>query len=349
MCRVFCMCGMMLRSQSKWHFLPYLLVLSILTACSSPEERQPAPVRDVSGHGKRPIASQANTQTKVPLRVSKKASSVPATYKVKPGDTLYAIAWLYGLDFRALARYNQINAPYGIVTGQVIKLDLDDPSSGRYVVKRGDNLGILARNFGVSTNSLIQRNNIKKPYTIHPGQLLYLGTQVRAVAQVSDGIRDQDRKIIQKVEGPVVKKIESSSGKAYAHNQREQNYNKSLTWRWPTKGRVIQGFSLAEQGNKGLDIAGRRGQSVVAAASGRVVYAGSALRGYGNLIIIKHDEDYLSAYAHNDTLLVKEQQDVKAGQHIAGMGSSDAEDVRLHFEIRYRGQSVNPVRFLPKR
>ena len=98
-----------------------------------------------------------------------------------------------------------------------------------------------------------------------------------------------------------------------------------------------------------MDISGRRGQPVIAAASGKVVYAGSALRGYGNLIIIKHDDDYLSAYAHNETLLVKEQQDVKAGQRIASMGSSDAEDVRLHFEIRYRGQSVNPMRFLPKR
>lgn len=329
--------------------LPYLLVMSILTACSSSEQGRQAPVRDASAHGKRATTSTVTAHSKAPVQSSRRDTAVPAVYKVKPGDTLYAIAWLYGLDFRALARYNQINPPYGIVTGQVIKLDLDDPSSGRYVVKRGDNLGILARNFQVSTRSLIQLNNIKKPYTIHPGQLLYLGTQVRAVAQAPDGIRDQDRETIQNVQGPVVKKIESPSGKAYAHNQREQNYNKSLTWRWPTRGRVIQGFSLAEQGNKGLDIAGRRGQSVVAAASGRVVYAGSALRGYGNLIIIKHDEDYLSAYAHNDSLLVKEQQDVKAGQHIADMGSSDAEDVRLHFEIRYRGQSVNPMRFLPKR
>ena len=88
---------------------------------------------------------------------------------------------------------------------------------------------------------------------------------------------------------------------------------------------------------------------MVAAAAGKVVYAGSALRGYGNLIIIKHNEDYLSAYAHNDVLRVQEQQEVKAGQRIADMGSSDAQDVRLHFEIRYRGQSINPVRFLPKR
>ena len=100
---------------------------------------------------------------------------------------------------------------------------------------------------------------------------------------------------------------------------------------------------------EGIDISGQRGQPVVAAADGKVVYAGGALRGYGNLIIIKHDEDYLSAYAHNDSLRVVEQQEVKAGQKIADMGNTDAPDVRLHFEIRFRGKSVNPIQFLPKR
>ena len=108
-------------------------------------------------------------------------------------------------------------------------------------------------------------------------------------------------------------------------------------WRWPTDGKIIDNFSAAEGGNKGIDIAGSRGQPVVATASGRVVYAGNALRGYGNLIIIKHNDDYLSAYAHNDTMLVREQQEVKAGQKIATMGSTGTSSVRLHFEIRYKG------------
>ena len=121
------------------------------------------------------------------------------------------------------------------------------------------------------------------------------------------------------------------------------------TWRWPTDGKIIDNFSSAEGGNKGVDIAGSRGQSVVATADGRVVYAGNALRGYGNLIIIKHNDDYLSAYAHNDTMLVREQQEVKAGQKIATMGSTGTSSVRLHFEIRYKGKSVNPLRYLPQR
>jgi lipoprotein NlpD len=121
------------------------------------------------------------------------------------------------------------------------------------------------------------------------------------------------------------------------------------TWRWPTDGKIIDNFSSSEGGNKGVDIAGTRGQPIFATADGRVVYAGNALRGYGNLIIIKHNDDYLSAYAHNDTMLVREQQEVKAGQKIATMGSTGTSSVRLHFEIRYKGKSVNPLRYLPQR
>lgn len=112
---------------------------------------------------------------------------------------------------------------------------------------------------------------------------------------------------------------------------------------------MVDNFSTAEGGNKGIDISGSRGQSILAAADGRIVYAGNALRGYGNLIIIKHNDDYLSAYAHNDSMLVAEQQEVKAGQKIATMGSTGTTSVRLHFEIRYKGKSVNPLQHLPQR
>lgn len=121
------------------------------------------------------------------------------------------------------------------------------------------------------------------------------------------------------------------------------------SWVWPTQGKVIKEFSYSDTGNKGIDIKGKRGQRVVAAANGRVVYAGSALRGYGKLIIIRHNDDYLSAYAHNSSLLVKEQQAIRAGQHIADMGNTGTTDTRLHFEIRYRGKSVDPRKFLPNR
>lgn len=123
--------------------------------------------------------------------------------------------------------------------------------------------------------------------------------------------------------------------------------NKVSKWLWPTKGRVIKHFSNGEQGNKGIDMAGQRGQPIISTAAGTVVYSGNALRGYGNLIIIKHNDDYLSAYAHNDQLLVTEGKEVSAGQKIATMGSTGTNSVKLHFEIRYQGKSVNPSRYLP--
>lgn len=315
------------------------LVLAGLTACSS--NHSPAPVSE-AGHrsgGKQRAA--ATPQAEQPLGKDR--------YRVKAGDTLYAIAWMYGLDFQEVARYNGIQPPYGIHTGQILKLDLDNPDAGRYVVKRGDSLLRIAITHGSTLSRLANINQLKAPYTIHPGQLLHLDTRSSVSNETQTTKRDPTQKPDGKSDSSMGEGVAGVSGKEYSRNVNAQISNKSLTWLWPTKGRIVQGFSLSEQGNKGVDIAGTRGQAVLAAASGRVVYAGSALRGYGNLIIIKHDEDYLSAYAHNDVLRVKEQQEVKAGQRIADMGSSDAQDVRLHFEIRYRGQSVNPMRFLPQR
>ncbi|MGP1939287.1 MAG: peptidoglycan DD-metalloendopeptidase family protein [Arsenophonus sp. ET-DL9-MAG3] len=127
------------------------------------------------------------------------------------------------------------------------------------------------------------------------------------------------------------------------------NNNKILNAVWPTNGKVIEAFSDLQGGNKGIDILGSHGQSIFATAKGKVVYSGNALRGYGNLIIIKHNNDYLSAYAHNDTILVRDQQIVQAGQIIATMGSTDTSSVKLHFEIRYKGKSVNPLLYLSQR
>ena len=120
-----------------------------------------------------------------------------------------------------------------------------------------------------------------------------------------------------------------------------------MAWIWPGNGPVVAGFD--EVKNKGLDIGGNAGDPVLAAGEGKVVYAGAGLRGYGNLIILKHNNTYLTAYAHNQTLLVKEDQTVKKGQKIAEMGSSDADRVKLHFEVRRQGKPVDPVKYLPAR
>ncbi len=118
-------------------------------------------------------------------------------------------------------------------------------------------------------------------------------------------------------------------------------------WLWPASGKVILPYSTADGGNKGIDISAARGTPIYAAGAGKVVYVGNQLRGYGNLIMIKHSEDYITAYAHNDTMLVNNGQNVKAGQKIATMGSTDATTVRLHFQIRYRATAIDPLRYLP--
>ncbi|GAA4498750.1 peptidoglycan DD-metalloendopeptidase family protein [Pseudaeromonas paramecii] len=319
-----------------------LSLLWLLAACSN---SSPAPVRDAGHKAAYASSGGASKPTRSPTLTNKQ-------YRVKAGDTLYSIAWGFGIDFRALASFNKITPPYAIYVGQIINLDLDNPDAGRYVVKRGDSLSSIARRHGTSLNNLVRFNNLKKPYVIHPGQLIVLGTAHKATGS---GGKDANlsshsvRAVDQRSQQSGNKSFAGQNGKEYAQTKSAQASNKSLTWRWPSSGRIVQGFSLKEQGNKGIDIAGKRGQPIYAAAAGRVVYAGSALRGYGNLVIIKHDDDYLSAYAHNEVLRVTEQQEVKAGQQIADMGSSDTSDVRLHFEIRYRGQSVNPLGYLPKR
>lgn len=188
-------------------------------------------------------------------------------YRVGQGDTLYSIAWRYGLDYRVLAQRNQINPPYAIQLSQVI---------------------------------LLRAN--------------------RTSRRVS-------------VPSPAAVKEEAAP---LTHSPLKR-------WVWPVRGRVIETYSLR---NKGINITGRRGQDVYAANAGKVVYAGDGLRGYGNLIILKHNSLYLSAYAHNAQIFVREGQWVKQGQAIAAMGDSGTDRIMLHFEVRYAGKPINPLSLL---
>lgn len=231
-----------------------------------------------------------------------------------------------------------------------------------YTVQKGDTLYSIAFNAGTNVSALAGLNNISPPYNIFPGQTLRLhvfesqapGYQRKAAGSAVVMSTPAVKPAGQTNQWVEKKTIAPTVAKEYPAVKEQQNNNTPATtgspdWRWPTEGKVVEGFSTAEQGNKGIDIAGSKGQPVYAASDGKVVYAGSALRGYGKLIILKHDEDYLSAYAHNDQLRVQEGQTVKKGTVIADMGSTDAPDVRLHFEIRYKGKSVNPMSYLPTR
>lgn len=232
-------------------------------------------------------------------------------------------------------------------------------TSNSYTVQKGDTLYSIAFSAGTNVPAIASLNGIEPPYNIYPGQQLRLHVFESqslggksgggAVVVTQPSVAKPSGQTSQWTEQ---KTVAAPAPKEYAQKTAQNNNNVSSgspDWRWPTDGKLVEGFSTAEQGNKGIDIAGKKGQPVFAASDGKVVYAGSALRGYGKLIILKHDDEYLSAYAHNDQLRVQEGQSVKKGMVIADMGSTDAPDVRLHFEIRYKGKSVNPMSYLPKR
>lgn len=249
----------------------------------------------------------------VPLKDRVKNSITASEYTVKKGETLFSIAWRANSDVRQLAQLNKISSPYKIFPGQKL-----------FLTENTDNK---------STEHSKTKRSIKKP---------------------SKGSSSTTKKSSKKVLATTKKQAYGENvtgGKVYQNNipESKEFSQKIHRWQWPVKGKIIEYFSNQVQGNKGLNITSRRGTSIKAAADGKVVYAGDALRGYGKLVIIKHNDDYLSAYAHNDKLLVKEQQVVKAGKVIAKMGDTDSVNVMLHFEIRFRGKPINPLKYLPKK
>jgi lipoprotein NlpD len=219
--------------------------------------------------------------------------------------------------------------------------------AGFYRIKRGDTLLRIALDHGQSHRDIAEWNNISDPNVIEVGQVIRIESSKPTKATAS--------KIEVKQEKPLEKKPlnvakQEKSEKLDVKSQPEKAKQDIATetgirLSWPSKGEVIERFD--EGKNKGIGIAGKSGDSVQSAADGKVVYAGNSLRGYGNLVIVKHDNTYLTAYAHNKTLLVKEGDTVKKAQKIAEMGNTDADRVKLHFELRKNGKPVDPSAYLP--
>jgi lipoprotein NlpD len=217
-----------------------------------------------------------------------------------------------------------------------------------YIVKKGETLYSIAWRSGIDVREIASINKISPPYEIFPEQKLKLINKLASTVKKKLPKRNtyiEKQKVVKK---PVAQIKNQAYGEIVVEKQIDID-QKVRKWIWPTKGKVITHFSSTQQISKGINIAGKRGQPVLSTANGIVVYAGDALSGYGKLIIVKHNDDYLSAYAHNDHILVKEQQTVKAGDKIAKMGSTDAERVMLHFEVRFRGKSVNPMKYLSRK
>ncbi len=224
---------------------------------------------------------------------------------------------------------------------------------GTYVVQRGDTLAKIAMDHGVGWRDLARWNQIDNPNLIEPGQVLRIKSPEGASRAVASRplapLTSQRTPPPASPNTPAAPSVpaQSAAPATASGAAAAPAIDDAPAFMWPAQGNLLAGFDEAR--NKGLDIAGKPGDPVFAAADGRVVYAGSGLRGYGNLIIVKHNHTYLTAYAHNQSLLVKEDQEVRRGQKIAEMGNSDADQVKLHFEIRRQGKPVDPARLLPPR
>ena len=227
-------------------------------------------------------------------------------------------------------------------------------TSGQYVVKPGDTLFSIAFRYGWDYKELAARNGIAPPYTIRPGQAIRFSSGAGSSTTVVSGPSSSSRTTVTR--RPVTAPAGSSKPATPAGTTSAPVVATVPAaeravggWTWPANGVLIGKFASNGSLNKGIDIAGDLGQPVFAASDGAVVYAGSGLRGYGELIIIKHSDTYVSAYGHNRRLLVREGQQVKAGQSMAEMGSTGTDRVKLHFEIRRQGKPVDPLQFLPRR
>lgn len=224
-------------------------------------------------------------------------------------------------------------------------------SSGQYVVQRGDTLYSIAFRFGWDWKTLAARNGIPAPYLIRSGQVIRFGGSPAVAKARGPASVARPAPMVSASASPQVKPTQSQAPvkPAPAVTPITSTPRSAAGWGWPSKGAVIGRFSSNGSLNKGIDIAGELGEPVLAASDGSVVYAGSGLRGYGELVIIKHSDTYVSAYGHNRRLLVREGQQVKVGQSIAEMGSTGTDRVKLHFEIRRQGKPVDPLQYLPRR
>ncbi|MDQ7050484.1 MAG: peptidoglycan DD-metalloendopeptidase family protein [Enterobacterales bacterium] len=314
--------------------LLYLTLSSlVVTACAN---NAPAPVLDISDDP----ANLAQSDVLKPDPSNKRFSYQANPYnqqdqkalvhKVHAGETLFSIAWRYSLDFKQLSDINRLEN-YTIYPGQALQL------------KRAPNLILPAT---TKDNGLFDSESLIVAIN---SDFFHKATATTSLSKAQSAVKPSNR--VANVTYPAnAKVISNSNSKAVRPNARlsSASNKKVKRWIWPVNGKLIGRFSNKSTSNKGLDIVAKRGTPVRATAGGKVVYSGSGLRGYGQLVIIKHNDAYLSAYAHNEKIHVEENEYVKAGQRIADLGSSDSDKNKLHFEIRYKGKPVDPLKYLPK-
>ena len=314
---------------NKSNLLALSFTLVFLSACSTTPNQAPVVDRTI------PPAVKPAT----PSETAQIARDERGLYTVKKGDTLIRIALEYGQNYRDLVAWNNLANPNDIKVDQVLRVLPPDS----------------ANSSGVETSAIIMPPSDKTPPPAPVAKINSPKGEKKpysdaTLAELQRGDNGNGKTV---AAGPApapapapapprpAPPVAAPSVPAPAADEEK------LSWIWPSEGKVIATFD--EGKNKGVDIAGKAGQQVVAAGAGKVMYAGSGIRGYGNLVIVKHSNSLLSAYAHNRTIVVKEGQSVTKGQMIAEMGDSDTDSVKLHFEIRQQGKPVDPSRFLPNR
>ena len=312
-----------------------IVVLAALAGCAT---KTPAPVVERAPEPARPRAESPKPPPPKP------AEKPVATHVVKRGETLVGIALQYGLDYRELAAWNGIANPNVISVGQSLVLAAPAgaaPIATPVATPLASNGPIVESRPLANTDKLkVEPRGQRVPYSDKNLAQLSAGESPPGAAPVPAPASPAAP-----ATGPAATPAPATPAPApSAPDKATGTADEAIDWIWPVKGKVLSGFTEA---TKGMDIGGKKGAPVVAASGGRVVYAGTGLRGYGKLVIIKHNDTWLSAYAHNENILVKEQQEVKRGQKIAEMGSSDADQVKLHFEIRRQGKPVDPAKLLP--
>ena len=351
---------------SSHRLIARVLAIALVVAIAGCASRTRAPVEDRSTQPSRP--PQPPAAAPAPAHTPE-APSGP-TYTVKRGDTLYQIALDSGLDYRELAAWNNIENVNLIRVGQVLRLTApgSEPAASP--------TGVVTAPLRSAPTVVESRPGAPAPAAAAPSSAP--ATAPATVARNTDTLKTQPKAFKEPYSEQALKeaarvpavpppapsappetvamaapstaaspppKAEAPAPRPPANDSASDDDDK-IEWVWPAKGKIVGTFS--ETANlKGIDIAGSAGQPVLASASGTVVYAGSGLRGYGKLVIVKHNGTYLSAYAHNREILVKEGDKVAKGQKIAEMGNTDATEVKLHFEIRRKGKPMDPVRYLP--
>jgi lipoprotein NlpD len=316
-----------------------LCALALLAGCGT--TGQMAPVVDRAAARPAPAPARAQPQTR------------PDTYVVKRGDTLFSIALDNGLDYRELAEWNGITDPHVIQAGQELRMRAPEtvvqvqPASGGGQIETrplGADAPAARPLEGAAPRAEGQPRLVTGPKAL---KLPWSEDNVALLARGEAPRAGTAPAVPSTSPSPPSTEIRLPAPAPVPAPQAQDEGGDKVDWAWPAGGRVLAGFS--EASNKGVDIAGKIGDPVFASASGRVVYSGQGLRGYGKLIIIKHNQTYLSAYAHNNNLLVKEGQNVVRGQKIAEIGNTDASQAKLHFEIRRQGKPIDPVKLLPER